>query len=363
MADWSQRFKASYRVMRVSRETGDEVSKVAGILDGGEIDRNQDTATFESGSLDYAGGFDVGTDLVRVYLEAEFPDGSRATEALGTFLAQAPESSVDGSLSRGSVVLYGRLKELADDDFDHPYQVGAGSNAVQAAARICKESGLEVVAEPSDFKLASTWTFGTGAYTEDDPDDKLAAVNALLAAAGFSSAQTDPYGRVLMRRYVEPSSRPVAMRFAEGATARFLSAASRSFDKSSVANVVHADFSSQDGTVRGTAVDDDPKSPFSVQAAGRRIAKRYEYSGLPDGADAKAMQAAADAKARELLDTERSAIDRVTFDHVYAPVRVGDAVEMDYPSAGIGRKLAVRTQRLTLGAGCLVRCEARAFER
>ena len=53
---------------------------------------------------------------------------------------------------------------------------------------------------------------------------------------------------------------------------------------------------------------------------------------------------------------------RVTVSHVYAPhVACYDAVAFAYRD--IGGRFAVRTQDLTLGAGCMVRAELRRFER
>ena len=149
--------------------------------------------------------------------------------------------------------------------------------------------------------------------------------------------------------------------FTEGKTARFLASMERSFDRSNVANVVHADYSTQGATIRGTYVDET--SEYGTQSVGRRIVKRYEYQGLPSGSTAAEQQAAADAKAKSMLETERSIIDRLTFTHIYAPLSVGDAIRMDYASAGLSKRMAIRTQRLSLTAGCPIKCEARSFER
>lgn len=363
MADWSKRFSATYRFVRVSRLTGLETERLTNIKTGGKITRNQDTSTYESASIDYVGSIDVGIDLIRIYLDAVFTDGSVESVALGTFVASTPSATLNGGLATGSADLYGRLKELYDDDFDTPYAVTQGTNAVQAAMAICKEVGLEVIADDSDYTLSATWVFGTGSNGEDDPDNKLAAVNKLLDAAGFNSAKTDPYGRVIMTRYKEPSKRPIAWEFIEGASARFLSEVKRTYDVSEIANVVHCDYTSQDDTIRGTAVDSAPESPYSTVNVGRRIVKRYTYNDLPEGNTAAQMQANANTRAQTLMDTERSVIYKVEFDHVYAPVTVGDAITMQYTTAGVTKNLAIRTQDIELGAGCLISCEARAFER
>ena len=64
-----------------------------------------------------------------------------------------------------------------------------------------------------------------------------------------------------------------------------------------------------------------------------------------------------------MLASTRSVQRKVALSHVYAPTTIGDAVRVDYRSAGITNTMAVRTQRITLGDGCLTETEARAYER
>ena len=91
MADWLREFDASYRFMRVSRATGAEVSELEGFEDGGSISRNLDTDVYESASATCEGGLDVGADLVRVYLDADF-GGEVERVALGTFVPERAEA-------------------------------------------------------------------------------------------------------------------------------------------------------------------------------------------------------------------------------------------------------------------------------
>lgn len=87
MADsWTRPFDASYDFVRVSRETGLELDFVRDIENGGSIERNANTALYETASLDFADKFDVGNDFLRVYLNASFSDGSERRECLGTFM-------------------------------------------------------------------------------------------------------------------------------------------------------------------------------------------------------------------------------------------------------------------------------------
>lgn len=358
MFDWDEPFEASYRFVGVGRATGLETGPIPGFRAGGSIERNSDTDIGETASAEMLADSiaEFGTGLVRIYLDAVgLLTGQRVSEALGTFIPQVARRDISGPVSTVPVTMLGRLAELADDMFESPYTVPKGTNAVSAAAKIARDCGLTVVADDSAYALSTAWTFGVGG-TEDRGSTKLAAVNALLDIAGFSSASTDHMGRVLLRRYVEPAARPIAAGFAEGPTSRFLRQMTEERDTSGVANVVKCVYTTQDATVIGTAVDADPKSPYSTVSRGRRIVRSYDFQD-------QVTQAEADAKAAELLRTNQSVIRRLEFKHIYRPVSLGDAVEIDYPTGGVSGKFAVRKQTIELGAGCPVSEEAVRYER
>lgn len=362
MADdfWRGRFKASYRFMRVDRRTGLETGRVGNIT-GGTITRNQDTSVYETANIDYVGSLDMGTDLLRIYLDAESTNGNDSrTVALGTFLVSTPSIEFDGTKRSGTADLYGRLRELADDDFDTAYQVDAGENAVAKAAAIARAAGLTVVADPSTYTLTAPWTFGVSGGS-DSVSDKLSAINKLLDAAGFNAAYTDPMGRVIMSRYTAQGKRPLVWDFEEGEGCHVLPQATDELDRLAISNVVHVDYTTQESSVRGTAVDDDPDSEWSTVSVGRRIVKSYSYSSLPEGTTADQAQALANTKALELLKSERSILRRVTFTTMYVPVNVGDAHGFESSTLKINRRYAARKIDISLKAGCPMKIESRNF--
>lgn len=346
---WGEAFDVDFRLVTVDRRTGGETGEVAGLRRAGRVSRNLDSQTKESGSVEVVGAPDFGAHLVRLYADFSWPDGETAAEALGTFVPSWSDRTADGEASRVTVTLSGRLSELAGDYFDHPVTFAAGTPTVSAAASIAAEAGFEVVAEPSSHVLASSRSYGAG----DEDQSKLSVINDLLALAGFSSAETDPMGRVVLKRYTEPSRRPVALSFSEGPRSRMLREVVDSRDSSGVPNVVHAVYSTPESTVVGVAVDEDPASPFSLQSRGFRVVRRERYSDA-------STQAAADRKAAELLRSSQSLVRRVTFEHPYNPAaRLGEVVAVDYPSADVSTSVAVRTQDVALGDGLMVRCEGR----
>jgi hypothetical protein len=195
--------------MRVDRKTGLDVERLRNIRNGGSIERNQDTS-YETGKIDYLGTLDLGSDLLRIYLDATFPDDTTVSEPLGTFVVSTPKRSTGYNSSEAD--LSGRLSEVAEDEFDAPRSLAAGSNAVGEAAKLLREVGLEVIADPSDFTLTTTWVIGAIGNGESNYATRLKAVNALLDAAGFSSASTSARQRWSWKRASGRVSRTAAPR-------------------------------------------------------------------------------------------------------------------------------------------------------
>lgn len=360
---WTRRFdKTRYRFMRVDRATGAEVGSLR-MLKGGTITRNNDVRIMETATVPVVGEFDIGNDLVRIYLDAEWPDGFKETAVLGTFIPYVPSRNVYGSYSTATVKLYGRLQELIEDKFSTPLVLPPKTNAVEAAAKICRDKGLEVIADPSDYVTTETRTYGVGAAqnNSETDDTKLGAVNDLLGLAGFWAAKTDPMGRVLLRRYVAPEDREPVWEFTEGPTAKFEREMVDERDTTSVANHVVVVYASDEETVVGEAWDRE--SEFSVENRGYVITASYEYTSLPSGKTPEERQAYADERAKSLLNTKQSVIRRVSITHAYAPLGIGDAVSTSYPTGGVEGKFEIRTQQLTLSGGCPTAAELRKFER
>lgn len=356
MADWSKPFSSSYRFVRVSRATGYELGQVDAIREG-TLTVNSDTATFESARVDVASMLDIGSDLIRCYLDATWDDGTAESVCLGTWLLSIPERTVRGDVTESTAQLDGRLVELQDDSFEAPVVLPAGTGILAYAKGIAEGAGLEVVAADSTKTLGTAWQFGLEDEGDVEGGSKLDAINALLRLAGYGAASTDPYGRVVMAPDAVASTTQPTWTFAEGENATFLSEAKEERDSRDVCNVVLAIYESEDSTTIGEAVDDDPNSPYSTITLGRRKVAKYSYSDT-------ATQAQADAKAEELLYTQQSTIWRVELEHVWCGARVGDVVAVEWPSAGISGRFVIRTQSIEIGsAGCLTKSELRAFER
>ena len=365
MTGWSDPFDVRFRLMRVDRDTGNETGEVHNVMTGGSIERNSDTTIGESGSVTVEGLVDLGVDRVRVWADFTWRDGSTLSRPLGTFLPNTPKRDVNAAEWACQLDLYGLLQEAEDDMFETPVQIGKGRKAVDAAADILKGCGLQVAAyDAGEYTLSDDWTFGVRSDDGNRDGSKLDAANELLDLAGYAAARTNEMGQVVLERYVEPSKRQPSWSFTEGADATFLTSMTDERDLREVANVVKVTYYDSDREYVGSAVDDDPLSEFSTVNRGRRIAKSYTYSSIPEEvtSDEQGRKLASD-KALELLRTGQSVIHRVTFTHVFAPLNLSDVVDLSYPTGGVSGRYAVRVQRITLSAGVPVECEARTFQR
>lgn len=372
---WYEPFTSTgYRFMRVSRATGAETGRVAAVR-GGSIERNDSTRIKESAEVDMVGEYRFGPDLLRVYAEFGWMDGTKADVCLGTFLPVSPSRSIRRGHSKASLKLYGRLQELLDDKFAQPVSVEPGSNAVAVARGVCEAAGLEVVADESSYTTTLARAYGVGATSERAKagdstigDTKLDMVNDLLDLAGFRAAFTDPYGRVVLQKYVDADEKPVSWEFEEGPKAKFEVSMEEMRDYTDTPNhavVVYSSTGADPGkeTVVGEAYDTDPESDLSTVSRGRVITSSYSYTELPPGDTAQERQAYANARAATLLRTAQAVVKRLTFTHTYCPLKVNDVARVDYGTAGVSGRYQVRKQSIRLEAGCPVECEARAFKR
>ena len=367
MADWTKPFMASYTWWRVGRKSyrhhvnadldyynmGEETEQVTNITKA-TLQLNDSTETFETGLARCVGPLDIGSDLIRCHMTATWEDGTSEDVVLGTFNAAVPSRDVHGSYEECSAILDGRLMELQQDYFEQPQYVtgGYGISYMKGWALNRYVTFATPTAGLSDTRTGLyTYGMGTGRETV------LASVNDILVnALGLRNASTDPFGRIILAPPVDYGG-PVSWSFVEGVNATFLSDAVDERDTTDVCNVVICVYESDDATTVGTAEDTDDSSPWSIANYGRRKCAVYTYQD-------SATQVQADAKAAELLERNRSIVRRVTISHVYCPARVGDIVEVSYPSAGIYGKFAIRTQTIDVGsAGCMTVSELRRFER
>ena len=320
----------SIRYVRVSFPGFEELGEVRGIT-GCTIEENLESSLKVSGSLDFEGetGLDGMDDMVRVYSTSE-AGGASETVCHATLMVSMPASETREGAASGTADLSSVLKVLSDELTDAAPTIAAGAGTVAFAASVVSGVGLACVSDESTHEVSSshTWDVGT---------PLLSVVNDCMGWAGFSSADVDGYGNVLLRRYVDPGDRSVAATLSDTETgdAHVIGArrVGREHDPSSVPNSSTVTLSAYgEEPVSATVRNDDPGSPFSTVSRGRVISVHTELDEL-DGT-------VADRALRALRDSMR-VTDRYEVDSIWYPVSLGDVLALDYRRSGIDARCAL----------------------
>lgn len=372
MADWTVPFEASYRFVRVRRSDWSEVGPVEGVRTGGEVTRSYATSIKWGAALTCDRDLSLGSDLLRIYMDADFLGAQDPeTVCLGTYLVSQPKRQVESHGSTMEADLYGPLQILMDMQFPGTYVVPAGASAVGHATQLCRGAGLLVTADATTHRTSRDRTYGIPSeqsqVTEEEADDsegemttedsQLFCVNDLCDIANFASATTDAMGRVFLKAYHVPASRPVSWELEEGPDCRFLASMEDEQDLFGMPNCVKVVVSNADKCVIGTARNDDPKSPWSTAAVGREI-----WRNVRKTEDMTQQEAA--AYAARLLKTGDNARRKVTFQHTFLPMEPGQIVRLSYPSGGVEDLFQVTKVSYDLGAaGCLMTVSAKTFNK
>ena len=340
--DWGRRSVDRFRFVRVTWPGLAEAGELDGIT-GGPVTDSLGDSVKSSGSLDYAADPGVGNDLVRVYCDSSWDDGTMVTTALGTYLWCTPEGSLRPGRRSGTADLYSTLKVLEDWGERAPYSLAAGSNAVGVAKAICEACGLPVSATPSGVTLSTphAWDAGTS---------RLEIVNWLLDFAGYGSAGVDGYGTVVMEPYADPSSKAPAATLADDGDGCFEAEVGLSRDDWDTPNVVVVTCESSERTVSAFAVDQSG-TRYSVDSRCREVTRTETLGDIDSGSTDNEVEAACLAKAELLLATGRQSVEKARVRHYYKPFSIGDAVEFRYTSAGYSQKMGVWSREVSLTPG------------
>ena len=226
------------------------------------------------------------------------------------FLLSAPTRSYGEAGSTWDVDLSSPLALPDADCVDRTYVVKAGSNLVDVAEGLLRDTGLERLSiTPSTATASSDIVYDPG-------KSKLTIANELLSAAGYWSAHPDGEGQVHLDPYVRPAARGVAYDFREGARAIHLPEWERELDAASVPNkVVLVSEGSQDkAALVGVATNEDPASAYSFQARGRWIVETQT------GVEA-ANQESIDSQARRRLIDVSTPSASITIQHMPVPLQ------------------------------------------
>lgn len=309
------------------------------------IYREEEDETLGSATIDC--GTDLDECYFRVYMKV-IQNGTEFKIPLGTFIMQTPSSTFDGKVSSTTVDAYTPLIELKESPPPIGYSLLKGTDIMTTAANICQE-----VMRAPVVPAKSTETLYSDFVSELD-DTWLTFIEDLVKNAKYKLA-LDEMGRVLFEPVVDIASLQPVKVFDDGNSSILYPEISDDRDLYGIPNVVEVVHSTNSGYIYSRVVNDDPNSPISTVNRGREIVFREsspEVVGIPT-------QEYMDNYATQLLRNKSCLEHKITFSHGYYPVRLGDAVVLDYRKAGINNVTAkVVSQTIKCQTGCAVQTTA-----
>lgn len=355
-ADWrGGRHSQKVSCTLVDWETWEEAGEYP-YASGGSLEFGAYTDLRATGSLSFEGP-EAPPDgmLVRVSYSFEDDAGEKASEVLGTFMAEcsAPtwRETRAGPVATGTLELSSVLKALSDRLCGRALHVPAGTPAVAEAADMCRRAGLMVsVGAESSYVTASGKAFEAG-------DSWLSVVNWLLSAAGWSGARPDPYGRVSLRPYVEPTARTPMWSFAPGDRSIVVPGVPVTTDWHKAPNVCCLSYVGDAETIWARAANVDPSHRASLPSrGGREVTYVEEVGELAGDTEAQRLDALK-ALARRRLVAKSAEIEYAEVSHPWVPLWDEDACSVDY--AGHAWTGTASNVSLTLGGSMATKTKIR----
>lgn len=338
--DWTKSMEQTFEFYIVDPGTWRD-SKRIDTVTSCSIERDSSNATLGSASFECTENVDE--CYIRAYLIAT-QNGITERVPLGTFLVQTPSVSFDGKNTSISLEAYTPLIELKSTVPPIGYALLKGTNIMDTVPDLCAENmRAPVVGTSSDEKVYDD-------FVSNLDDTWLSFISDLLANAKFQFG-LDEYSRVIFEPVQDPAAlRPVWV-YNDDNSSILLPDISNERDLYGIPNVVEVVYSTGTGYMFSRIVNDDPNSPVSTVNRGREVVHRESspnFAGMPT-------QEYIDQYARQMLRNMSCLEHKVTYSHGYCPVRVGDAVLLNYTRAGLTNvKAKVISQSIKCDTGCTV---------
>lgn len=340
MPDWSASMQQTFEYYAVDPGTWKDV-KLIDVVKSSSITRDSELETLGSATIEVTES--LGECYIRVYL-ITIQNGKREKFPLGTFLVQTPASSFDGKIENISIDAYTPLLELKENQPPIGYSIPEDSNVLEYAYKLSNEhTRAPVIQTPDDATLYFDFVANTD-------DNWLTFITDLLSNAKYNF-MLDELGRVLFAPKQETASLQPVWTYDDGNSSILYPDFSLDHDMYGIPNVVEVIYSNGFDSFYAKVVNDDPNSPISTVNRGREIIHRETDPNLIGNPTNDQIQRYAENLLKELSSLEYT----VTYTHGYCPVRVGDAVRLNYNKFGMTDiKAKVISQTIKCTPGCPV---------
>ena len=340
MVDWTSTMQQTFEYYIVDPGTWKDTRKIDTVISG-NIKRDLSAETLGSATINTMES--LGECYIRIYL-ITIQNGIREKHPLGTFLVQTPSYSFDGKNKSISLDAYTPLLELKENPPPLGYSILKGQNILNMAIQIIREQvRAPIIVTTNEETLFSN-------FVADVNDTWITFIIDLLSNAKMSLG-LDELGRVMFIPEQKTAALQPVWTYDDSNSSILYPDLDIDHDLYGIPNVVEVIYSNGVSHYYGTAINDDPSSPISTVARGRKITHRITDPGLPGNPSQEQIQRYAELVLKNLSTLEYT----VTYTHGYCPVRLGDCVRLNYNRAGLnGVKAKVISQTIDCVPGCPV---------
>ena len=340
--DWSIGMQQRIRYYEVDRSTWRDYREIDGVASC-DVTRDLESSTLESAKLTIVGGT-ISEAVIRAYIECR-QDGPWERFGIGTWICQTPRRTWRRGVGELEVRAYSPLLAVKDDKPPVFHTVHQGVDPAVAAIAALKHGIAPVHACSSGNELDEPWSCDIGDSWLDEA----------WTMAGYADmgVRVRSDGEVYLDADREPSALAPVWTYEDGANSILIGGIDDECDWYGLPNVVQVVASTDTSTFVGEAVNNDGASALSTVSRGRDVVER-----ITDPELAVVTQASADRLARKKMEELGHVERRLTYEHGYCPVVIGDCVRVLSRRHGVNAKARVVKQTLSLKTGCTVTEEA-----
>lgn len=340
MPDWTSTMQQTFEYYIVDPETWRDTKKVNDVISS-SISRDLEAETLGSASITMSSS--LGECYIRIYL-VTIQNGIRERFPLGTYMIQTPKYSFDGKIKNISMDAYTPLIELKEKHPPLGYSILKDSNIMEAAYLILREQ----MRAPVGRAKADDTLFTN--FVSNLDDTWMTFILDLVANANMR-LELDELGRVIFAPKQALETLQPVWTFDTNNSSILYPNFDIEHDLYGIPNEVEVVYSNGNMTSSVKVVNDNPNSPVSTVARGRRITHRItnpEVVGNPSEEQIREY-------AERTLRSMSSIAYTVSYKHGYCPVRIGDCVRLNYENAGLKNvKAMVISQSIDCTPGCPV---------